>query len=170
MWQIPAMVISRLGPWLGRMGASVLPRALTALEKAGVSGLRSVDDIVKYAKENPLNASLVFSALAQVGFTVSDLFSPQDKTDINGRSAATKLAVIEMKAVDQKLLEVAEMSEELKGISGNRNDLKTLQTVLRWAKSHYGSERAAIDAWKNNQAFFELSVSDIETGFGVLDV
>lgn len=167
---IPGNVIARLGPWLMRAGGSVGPKAVEAVQKAGATGIASVGDIVTYAKTNPTNAALVFTSLASAGFAVSDLFSPADKQDQDARSSATALAVAEAAAVDAKLIDIAGASEELGGISGNKQDLVTLQRILRFARGHYGSATAATEAWKSHQAFFELSLKDVETGFAILDI
>lgn len=167
---IPGNVIARLGPWLMRAGGNVGPKAVEAVQKAGATGISSVNDIVVYAKNSPVNAALVFTSLASAGFAVSDLFSPADKQNIDARSSATALAVAEAAAVDAKLIDVAGASENLGGISGNKQDLVTLQRVLRFARGHYGSASAATEAWKSHQAFFELSLKDVETGFAILDI
>lgn len=170
MLQIPAAVLARLGPWLNRAGPAAAEKAVSAISKAGVTGISTIDDIVRYVKANPLNSTVVFSSLASAGFAVSDLFSPADKQDVDARAAATSLAVKELEAVNQRLIDVAGNSEELAGISGKREDLVLLRRVLGFAKGHYGSSARAIEAWKNHQAFFELSLSDVEAGFELLDV
>lgn len=166
---IPAAVLARLGPWLIRAGQASVARAVAAMQKSGVS-VNTVGDIVSYAKASPTNALFVFSNLAMAGFAVSDLFSPAEKQDGEARRVATSLAVAEAAAVDSRLLDIAGKSEELGGISGNTQDLVTLRRILKWAKGHYGSEGAAVEAFKSHQAFFELSLGDVLGGFEVLDV
>lgn len=167
---IPAAVVARLGPWLARVGAVAAEKAVTAVRGAGATGVNTVQDIARYASSSSANAIVVFSSLASAGFAVSDLFSPADKQDSEVRASAASFAVKELEMSNQRLIEIAGESEKLKGISGDRKDLVLLQRVLRFAKGHYGSAGAAIEAWKSHQAFFELSLEDVETGFNLLDV
>lgn len=166
---IPAAVLARLGPWLTRAGQAAVAQAVTAMQKSGIP-VNTVADIVSYAKTNPTNALLVFSNLAMAGFAVSDLFSPAEKQDGEARRIATSLAVAEAAAVEVRLLDIASQSEKLSGVSGNKQDLVALRRILKWAKGHYGSQDAAIEAFKSHQAFFELSLHDLTNGFEVLDV
>lgn len=166
---IPAAVVTRLGPWLTRAGNAALAAAKEALAKSGVV-VNSVSDVVNYAKSNPGNAMLVFSNLAIAGFAVSDLFSPADKQEGEARATAVSLAVAEAQAADIRLIDIGANSESLGGLSGNKQDLVALRRILQWARGHYGSPSAAIEAHKAQQAFFELSLGDVTTGFDLLDV
>lgn len=166
---IPAAVLTRLGPWLTRAGSAAMATAKEALGKSGVV-VNSVSDVVNYAKSSPGNAMLVFSNLAMAGFAVSDLFSPADKQEGAARAAAVSLALAEARAADIRLIEIGEGSERLGGLAGNKQDLVTLRRILQWARGHYGSPSAAIEAHKVQQAFFELSLGDVTTGFDLLDV
>jgi len=170
MFLIPATVIARLGPWLMRAGPAASAKAVEAVSKAGVPGIRSVGDIVKYVKLNPMNSAVLFSSLASAGFAVSDLFSPADKQDDESRQAATSLAVLELKAMNVRLDGIAAGSEELSGISGDRSDLVLLRRILKFARGHYGSAERAIEAFRSHQAFFELNLDDIKSGFENLDL
>lgn len=170
MLQIPAAAAARLGPWLMRAGPAAGEAAVAAVTKAGATGIKSVSDIVRYIGANKMNTAVVFSSLASAGFAVSDLFSPADKQDPEARVSATSLSVAELKASDSRLIDVAGDSENLAGLSGSREDLVLLRRILQWAKGHYGSAASAVEAWKSQQAFFELSLADIENGFAVLDV
>lgn len=167
---VPLAVLSRLGPWLARAGSAVLPKAFNAVSKASGTAVSSVDDVVKYAKASPGNALIVMSSLATAGFAVSDLWSPGDKADPESRSLAASLAVAELRATNQRLIEIGGDSESLAGLSGNRADLVLLQRVLRWARGHYGSPASAMEAHMSQQAFFELSFDDIKSGFEILDI
>lgn len=170
MLTIPISVLSRLGPWLSRAGAAASSKAVEVVTKAGAVGVTSPTTLMQYAKASPTNAFLVVTSLASAGFAVSDLFSPADKQDGDVRSAATALAIAEAAAVDAKLVDIAESSESLGGLSGSRTDLVTLQRVLRWARGHYGSPAAAMEAFKSQQAFFELNEADVKNGFEILDI
>lgn len=166
---IPVAVLSRLGPWLTRAGAAAMTSVKAVLAKRGVV-VNSVSDVVAFAKASPSNAALVFSNLAMAGFAVSDLFSPADKAEGEARAMATSLALAEARAAELRLIEVGEDSESLGGLSGNKQDLVTLRRILQWARGHYGSPAAAIEAHKAQQAFYELSLGDVKTGFELLDV
>lgn len=170
MLSIPVAVIARLGPWLGRLGGAALSRIYAAIRSSGGPALNSVQGVVDYVKASPANAVLVFSSIASLGIGISDLFSPEDKTTADGRSIATSLAVMEAQASNLVLLPASENSETLKGISGNRTELKALQRTLAFAVGHYGSKSAAREAHVLHQAFFELSLDDLDAGFDVLDI
>lgn len=166
---IPAAVLTRLGPWLTRAGSAAMTSVKAALGKNGVV-VNSVSDVVAYAKTSPGNAMLVFSNLAMAGFAVSDLFSPADKASGEVRAAATSLAMAEAAAANLRLIEIGQDSESLGGISGNKQDLVTLRRILQWARGHYGSAESVIEAHKAQQAFFELSLDDVRSGFELLDI
>ncbi|UNI73405.1 hypothetical protein ER16_Small1 [Pseudomonas phage ER16] len=107
--------------------------------------------------------------MASTGFAVSDLFTPADKQDPEVRKLATDLAVIEQRAIGNRLSVVAAESEQLKGLSGNRSDLMLLREI------HLGSRRVRQPGerqarFKLHQAFFELSEADVENGFDVLGI
>lgn len=170
MLAIPAAVLARLGPWLMRAGPAASAKAVAAVSKAGVPGIRSVSDIVKYVKLNPMNSAVIFSSLASAGFAVSDLFSPADKQDDESRQTATSLAMLELKAMNVRLDDNASLSEDMAGLSGNRDDLVLLRRILKFARGHYGSAERAIEAFRSHQAFFELDLNDIKSGFENLDL
>lgn len=174
MIQVPAAVMARLGPYLGRLAQSrpdIWAKLQGVISRTGVVIGNKVDDLVTYVKANPLNATLVTSTLATLGVTVSDLFSTDDKKDPSVRAFAAQMEVMALQASGvslegiEKIMGAAAKSEELKGISGNEVDLATLARILGWARGHYGSINAAREAHALHQAFFELAAEDVETGF-----
>lgn len=165
---IPMAVGSRIGPWLSRMGSAAWAEAQSLLTKAGITGLRSVDDLVNYVKNNKMATANVLSTLALGGFAVSDLFSPDDKKDPETRAFVANLANMELAKMEQRFIDVASESEELSGLAGNASDLRTLKEICAWAKAHYGSKDAARKAFLRHQAFFELSKEDLDVGMELL--
>lgn len=179
MIQVPAAVMARLGPYLGRLAQSrpdIWAKLQGVLTRTGAAVSGKVDDVIKYVKENPLNAALVVSTLASLGVTVSDLFSADDKKDGAVRAGVAQLEIMALQAAGvptdgiEKIMGAAAKSEELKGLAGNEVDLATLARILGWARGHYGSISAARNAHALNQAFFELSAEDVEIGFRRLNL
>lgn len=167
--QVPAAVAARLGPFLRRMDPKTWARAQKALEKNGITGIRNVDDLVRYMKDNPLASASILWMLADVGMAVSDMFGPEEKQDMEVRQFATELAMRELKAVNAVISGGAEASQALAGLAGeNQQNVKALINICDWARAHYGSIAAAKDAFIKHQAFFELSKEDVDFGMDLL--
>ena len=163
----PVAVVSRLGPWLSRLGPAAAEAAYAALAKVGIK-VASAGELVAYINANKGAVAGVMTTLASAGYAVSDLFSPADKADPESRRSALELAIMEQKAIDARFSEVAKTSEIIAGISGKGQDLRMLREICVWAKGHYGSAESAIDAFNKQQAFYELSEDDVRLGFELL--
>lgn len=161
-------MITRLGPWLRSMGSSAGNKAADAVSRATGLVFKSVDDVINYARQGPLQATTVLTSVAGAGMTVSDLLSPDDKRDPEVRQAAFELERISLSPIEERAADAAAVSEVLEGISGNRSDLELLRELCRWAVAHYGSRNAALRAHSMNQAFFELSYEDVQVGMDIL--
>lgn len=163
----PVTVITRLGPWLGRLGPVALDGVYAALAKVGIN-VSTITQIGQYLSSNKTAVFTVFSTLASAGYAVSDMFSPSDKTDPEVRKTATELAVMEQQAIQARISKAAQQSETLSGLAGKGQDLRMLRDICVWARGHYGSAESALDAFNKQQAFFELSESDVKLGFELL--
>lgn len=165
---IPATVVGRVGPWLQRMGPSAWSSAQEALSKAGIVGLKSAGELVTYVRNNKATTTTVLSSLAGAGFAVSDLFSPTDKGDPEVRQFVAELAQQEISSMRERISAVASSSEALAGVGHDKNDLRLLEQVTKWAIAHYGSKSNARNAFDMHQAFFELSKEDLDIGLELL--
>lgn len=175
MLSISSRVIERLLPFLGRVAKASPERwaSLTAALKAkGVAAADSAAGIVAYARQNPMNATLVFTTIASLGVSVADLFSSEDKADMNTRGTAVALDRLTINAAgesDMLIARTAAASETLRvGVADREVEIRALADICRWAKSHFGSANSALDAHQKLQAFVELPFADLETGFRLL--
>lgn len=170
---IGTKVIERLAPFLGRV-AKTSPGHWTKLTEAlkakGVTAVSSASDIVAYARKSPVNAALVFATIAEVGIAVSDLFSSEDKADPEVRKTAVALDKVFLGAESDLMIAAnAARSEELKtGVADREVEIRLVADVCNWAKGHFGSARAALDAHQKLQAFVEMPYADVEAGFRLL--
>lgn len=172
---IGARVIERLLPYLGRVAKASPERwasLVAALKVKGVAGADTAAGIVAYARANPMNAAMVFTTIASLGISVADLFSSEDKSDVNVRGTAVRLDNMTVAAAggsDLLISAVAAQSETLKlGVADREVEIRALADICKWAKGHFGSANAALDAHQKMQAFVELPFADLETGFRLL--
>lgn len=172
---IGTKVIERLLPFLGRIAKespSHWAKLVAELKaKSGVA-VATANDVVAYARQNPVNAALVFTTIASMGISVADLFSSADKSDTEVRKTAITLDQITVGANERSQLlisNVAAASETLKlGAADREVELRTLADICTFAKGHFGSARAALEGHQKLQAFFEIPYADLETGFNIL--
>lgn len=172
--KLTAKAVERLAPYLKRVQStskSHWDRFVKGLEAKGVK-VTSVEGVIKYIRENPLSAAVVFSTLAEVGLAVSDLFSSEDKADLDVRKTTNYLDSLMMgtgELAEARIAEVAAASETLQlGVADREVEIRTLQEICSWAKSHFGGVRAALDAHQKMQAFQEINYADLEAGFRLL--
>jgi len=167
---VPALVVSAgaLTARIAALARSAAPAFGTVLARlrtsAGFVG-KSADDVIKYAKASPANASMVALTLASVGVSVADLFETDAGKDAAARVAAGSALVADFAKIDA----AGAVSEKLNlAIAENASDLKTASEVLGFAKRHYGSAASAIRAHRLHQAFFEMPRDDVIAGFDTL--
>ena len=170
---IGAKAVERLTPFLGRVAKtspSHWAKFTEALKAKGVTAVNSVSEIVAYARKNPANAALVFVTLAEAGIAVGDLFSSEDKADPEVRRTAVSLDRVFLgKTSDLMIAANAARSEELRtGVADREVEIRLVADVCNWAKGHFGSARAALDAHQKLQAFVEMPYADVEAGFRLL--
>lgn len=166
----PVKVLERLGPYLRRVQQASAEHWKKAVDALGAKGIKvsSVDDVVKYVRENWMQTALVLSTLASVGLSVGDLFTSEDKADPVARQMAVDLDQIVL-GVSAQISKAAGASEMLKlGVADSEVNLATMGAICRWAKSHFGSVNAALEAHQKLQAFVEVPYADLETGFRYL--
>lgn len=169
---ISARVIERLAPFLGRV-AKASPghwaKLIEALKTKGVMATSTIADLVNYVRQNPANAALVFATIASVGIPIADLFSSEDKADAEVRRTAIALDQTTLNSMNSKLAANAAASENMKlGVADREMDIRTLQAICSWSKSHFGSAAAALEAHQKMQAFVEIPYADLEVGFRLL--
>lgn len=172
---IGARVIERLLPWLTRVSAqspAAWAKLTAALKTAGVATADKAADIVAYARQNPMNATLVFTTIASVGLSVADLFGSEDKADNAVRKTAMTLDSISLGIADQAgqiIGRVAADSEKISGeLAAREVHMRLVQDICRWAKSHFGGVQQALEAHQKLQAFVELPYAEVEMGFRYL--
>lgn len=152
---------------VARTAAPVLASATARLRSLGVTVGSTVDDLIAWAKANPVNASLLAMTLASLGVSMADVFVSQE-----GREATRKVQVGETSLASiARIMEAGGASEKLNlQIAENAADAFTAIEVLRFARSHYGSQREAIRGHMLHQAFFEMPLNDVEIGFETLRI
>lgn len=166
----PVKVLERLGPYLRRVQQASAEHWKKAVDALGAKGIKvnSVDDVIKYLRENWMQTALVMSTLASVGLSVGDLFTSEDKADPASRQMAMELDQIVL-GVNANVSKAAGLSETLKlGVADSEVSLATMGAICRWAKSNFGSVNAALEAHQKLQAFMEVPYADLETGFRYL--
>lgn len=175
--QIPAVVMTRFGPWFGREVArrpGLLPTVIAKLRNGGAVLGDKVSDVISYVKKNPVSAAFTLATIASAGVAVQDLFDGVEIDDPNVRGLVKGLATTaatatpeQMAAANRRILAAGAASEFLKDQKSEEEKVKELAEIeiLRWARSHYGSVKAALDAHRLHQAFFELSYDDVVHDF-----
>lgn len=166
----PVKVLERLGPYLRRVQQASAEHWKKAVDALGAKGIKvsTAEDVVKYVRENWMQTALVLSTLASVGLSIGDLFTSEDKADPVARQMAVDLDQIVL-GVNAQLSKVAGSSEMLRlGVADSEVNLATIASICRWAKSHFGSVNAALEAHQKLQAFVEVPYADLETGFRYL--
>lgn len=169
-FRAPVKVLERMGPYLRRVQQASADHWKRAVDALGAKGIKvsSPDDLVKYLRENWLQTALVLYTLADVGMSISDLFTSEDKADPAARQMAMELDQIVL-GMEANMSKVAGASEMLKlGVADSEINLATMGAICRWAKSHFGSVNAALEAHQKLQAFVEVPYADLETGFRYL--
>lgn len=168
MWQMLAVRAASLFPKVEQLAVSAAPTLATAsarIRAMGVTLGSKADDLIAWAKANPANASVLALTLGSLGVSVADVFESDE-----GKKVATQVTTGELSLADSKrILEAGASSEKLNlQVAEVAVDLQTAREVLRWAKQHYGSASAAIDAHKMQQAYFEMPLDDVGMGFNLL--
>lgn len=176
MWSIPVTVITRFGPWFGRIAKAspaLLANLVNKLKASGAVVGSSAVDVANFVKTSPVNAVLVFTTLASLGASVADLFTAEEKSNPETREIVRSLTFSEMSVTDatraaahSEIIKIAAMSESLQtGVSSNEVQLATAAEILGWASRFFGGPSAARAAHGKMQAFFEMSLADVEAGF-----
>ena len=152
---------------IARTAAPVLASAAARLRSLGVTVGSKVDDLIAWAKANPGNASLLAMTLASLGVSMVDVFETDE-----GKAAASQVELGKKGLASiAKIVEAGGASEKLNlQIAENAADAFTAIEVLRFARSHYGSQREAIRGHMLHQAFFEMPLNDVEIGFETLRI
>lgn len=173
----------RLGPWLGRAAKSSpgLVTKLTDMLRAGGAKVGStIGELVTWVKANPGNAALLAmtaSTIPEIAGAVAELFDSDAEDHDELVSAVERvrqqsdLSREQMSKAVKSMLSAASASEKLDlNLAENAADHKIGTAVLGWAVGFYGSSDAAIRAHKLHQAFFEMPVNDVVSGFEYLDL
>lgn len=167
MYQVAlGALATRLG-LVARSAGPTLAAATSRIRSMGIAIGDKVDDIVVWAKANPMNASLIAMTLASLGVEMSDVFDNKD-----GKDASKRLQTGASGLVDEaKILEAGRGSEKLNlQIAEVASDAYTAIEVLRFARGHYGSAKAAIRGHRLHQAFLEMPLDDVVVGYETLAV
>lgn len=175
---ITAGVISRFGPWFGRVASSkpnLLGALVAKLRTGGAVVGDKVSDIISFVKSNPVNASLTLATLASLGIAASDLFGGEEMTPEMERfvagldSTASFVTPAQRDAAAKRIMDAGSMSETMvTGLAEREVETLSAIEVLSWARGHFGSASAAMRAHRLMQAFVEMSYEDVRTGFATL--
>lgn len=166
-----AQVGTRIGPYLGRLAArdaALVPGLIAKLRVGGGFVGSKISDVVEYVKSSPVNAMMVLTTLASLGYSASELLSGLDKGP-EVREFAAQLDETAMAAAG--LIDKAGAESEKVDVVPDKKDDKTNAEaaiqILSWARSHYGTIEKAVEAHRMNQAFFEMSLDDVKHGFNI---
>lgn len=167
----------RIGPFLGRLVASspgVLAKIGTRLRASGAVVGEKLTDIVNWARANPVNAALLSSTLASMGFAVADLF--KDSKDPEIQTFARDLEALTLKAKQRAGEMVADIGDDSESKFFVRESdeqaaaKELLKRTLKWARDHFGGEQAAVTAHQYLQVFSEIPADLVRTGFKDYDL
>jgi len=162
---------ARIGPYLGRLAArdaSLVPKLIAKLRVGGSFVGSKISDIVQYVKSSPVNAMMVLTTLATLGYSASELISGLDKSP-EVREFAAQLDETAMAAAGLIDKAGAE-SEKIDVVPDQKEDKIKAEAaiqILSWARNHYGTIEKAVEAHRMNQAFFEMSLDDVKQGFEI---
>lgn len=125
-----------------------------------------VDAVVSWIRNNKANAAMTAVTLASVGVSVADSIRAQDPESASALDDVANNGLFF--ADEEKIVEAAAASETLKlGVADSLSDLMTAKAVAEWARSHYGSMGAALEAHRLHQAFFEMPHEDVMAYFAL---
>lgn len=164
-----AQVGARLGPYLGRLAArdaSLLPRLYAKLRVGGSFVGDKISDIVQYVKASPVNAMMVLTTLASLGYSAAELISGLSPEVREFASQLDETAMTAAGLIDK----VGAESEKIDVVPDKKDDKVNAEAaiqILSWARSHYGTMERAVEAHRMNQAFFEMSLNDVKHGFEI---
>jgi len=172
---IGSRVVERLLPWLTRLAKtspSTWTKLLSELKAKGVAAGDSAASIVAYARQNPVNATMVLTTVASLGVMVSDLFKDEDKNTVEGRKTVEvldRIAQGESAEVTLLIGNATAASETLRpGVAAQATQIALLRNLLGWARGQFGSDMAILEAHQKLQAFMELPYADVEAGLRLL--
>lgn len=142
--------------------APMIGAAAARLRATGAVIGDTADDVIAWARANPGNAVMAALTLGSLGVAVDDLFETPEGKDLANKVTSGAMGLGDV----GKILSAGSASEKLNlQVAEVKMDLYTAREILRWAKSHYGSASAAVSAHKLGQAFFEMALDDVESGF-----
>lgn len=168
---------TRIGPFLGRVASStpgLLAKLITRLRAGGAVVGDKLDDVIRWAKANPVNAALIASTLASMGFAVSDLFKGAE--DDETKSFARDLEALAAKARSRSSEMIADIGDdsESKFFKRDSDDevasRELLKRTLRWARDNFGGEKAAMLAHQYIQVFSEIPADVVAQGYADYDL
>lgn len=161
---------SKVGPWLGRViggNASLLSTLLARLKVGGQFIGAGIGDVVKWAKLNPANATLLATTLASMGFSVAELFG--ESSDPEVQQFANDLNTVAAKA--GALINKIGSANEAARFGSNSDDRQVQDEVsievLSWARGFFGGVKQAVEAHRMIQAFVEMPLPEVQHGFAV---
>lgn len=164
-----ARVGATIGPYLGRIAtrdAALVPSLIAKLRAGGGFVGNKIGDIVSFVKNSPVNAMLVLTSLASLGYSAAELLNGDDK---EVKDFARQLEDAAMAAAGM-IDEVGRKSETLDVVDESPKGMVNADvviSVLSWARSHYGTVEKAIEAHRMNQAFMEMPLADVREGYRV---
>lgn len=180
MLQVPAVVVSRFGPWFGRVVKSN-PRMLDTvgnkLRAGGAAVGSKLSDIVGFFKSSPVNAALTLATVASVGVGVSELFDGVEAdADWTGlldglENVAAYASPAQREAAAKKIMAAGALSESFGAVS-EQEEIERASSieVLRWAKGHFGGNNSVLTAHRLLQAFLEMPYERVRTDLATLRI
>lgn len=161
---------TKVGPWLGRTigtNSGLMASLIARLKVGGQFVGSTVGDIVKWARSNPANATLLATTLASMGFSVASLFGESDDPEVN--QFADDLDRVAKKAT--ALINKIGSANEAAAFGSDSEDRKVQDEVsievLSWARGFFGGIHQATEAHRMLQAFVEMPLNEVRHGFSV---
>lgn len=180
MSRLFAALMTRFGPWLGRVAKqspALIPQLTAKLRSSGAVLSDGITGVVNYFKSSPVAASLTLATLASFGVSVKELFDGIDTdTDpevlgyVQGLERTVDAFTDSQRAAASALITSAGAASEKMntGLAAKEVELLSAIEVLSWAKSHFGSQTSALRGHRLCQAFFEMPYDEVLTGFSTL--
>lgn len=133
-----------------RSNPKLISQITDKLAKSGIQIASSATALVEYVKKSPMNATMVFGTIASLGISIADVFSDPDQPEVQKHLAALQSSA---RTIDVGMSGYAAIADQSVAPELNIDiaALRALEAQARsavdWARSQFGSGRAAADAF-----------------------
>lgn len=131
-----------------RRNPKILTQVADKLSKGGTKIAASLEAIVAHVKSSPLNATMVVGTIASLGYSIVDVFSdpeePAVREHLQSLQASVRLADGDLYARISDLSVAPELNVDIEAVRALKAQS---DAAVKWAKTQFGSGRAAADAF-----------------------